>query len=111
MVDYKKTSKYEESKTPLTVQNPKSQDYFQGKEKGFKMPTVHYSKSHSSKCGVEGQKRDNMAKLYKGYHMVILGKQRFYHIVMLIVFQTIKNQTKGEGVGNEQKYFTKAIRG
>ena len=25
-----------------------------------------------------------MAKLYKGYHMVILGKSRFYHMVILL---------------------------
>ncbi len=53
MVAYKKTPKYEESKTPLTVQNMKSQDYFQGKEKGLKTPTVQNSKSHSSLNGVE----------------------------------------------------------
>ncbi len=72
MADYKKTSKYEESKTPLTVQNPKSQDYFQGKEKGFKTPTVHNPNSHSSIYGFEGRKGVNVAKLYTGYHIVIL---------------------------------------
>ncbi len=64
MADYKKTSKYEESKTPLTVQNLNSQNYFQRKEKGFKMPTVHNPNSHSSIYGVEDRKRVNLAKLY-----------------------------------------------
>ncbi|MFC2161581.1 hypothetical protein ACFLRX_08020 [Acidobacteriota bacterium] len=53
MAYYKKTSNNEESKTPLTVHNSKSQNYFQGKEKGSLRPTFHNSKSHSSKNEVE----------------------------------------------------------
>lgn len=53
MADYKKTPKYEESKTPMTVQNLNSRKCFQGKENGLKMSTVQNPKSHSSIYGVE----------------------------------------------------------